>query len=229
MLENSPRYLVPFDPKCVPHRFVDVLIIGGGLAGLRAALAVDPSLSVLVITKTACSSRTARLPRGASPACSIRKIASKITSPTRSRPAAICAIRPSWRWSSAKRRHESTNWSQWGTHFDQQAGGLALGREGGHSHHRIVHALGDATGKEVMRAVIERAAELTNVETWQHAFTLDLLTHEGVCRGALVWNAQHGKTLVWAKQTILCTGGAGQIYRETTNPDVATGDGLAMA
>ena len=55
------------------------------------------------------------------------------------------------------------------------------------------------------------------------------LTHEGVCRGALVWNGRHGKTLVWAKQTILATGGAGQLYRETTNPDVATGDGMAMA
>ncbi len=80
-----------------------------------------------------------------------------------------------------------------------------------------------------MRAVIEHTRSLPNVETWQHAFTLDLLTLEGVCRGALVWNAQHGKTFVWAKQTILCTGGAGQVYRETTNPDVATGDGLAMA
>src|SRR3569623_140584 len=117
----------------------------------------------------------------------------------------------------------------WGAHFDEEEGELALGREGGHSHDRIVHALGDATGKEVMRAVIARTQGLTNVETWQDTFTLDLLTHEGVCRGALVWNAQHGKTLVWAKQTILCTGGAGQIYRETTNPPVATGDGHAVA
>src|SRR5262249_48119437 len=53
--------------------------------------------------------------------------------------------------------------------------------------------------------------------------------HEGACRGALIWNSAHGKTLVWAKQTILCSGGAGQIYRETTNPPVATGDGHAMA
>ncbi len=117
----------------------------------------------------------------------------------------------------------------WGTKFDLASGGLALGREGGHSHHRIVHALGDATGKEVMRAVIDRALSAPNVEAWENTFTLDLLTHEGRCRGALVWNAQHGKTFVWAKQTILCTGGAGQIYRETTNPEVATGDGLALA
>jgi L-aspartate oxidase len=118
---------------------------------------------------------------------------------------------------------------EWGTHFDQAGGGLALGREGGHSHHRIVHALGDATGKEVMRAVIDRTCALPNVETWEHAFTLDLLTHEGRCRGALVWSEQQGQMLVWAKQTILCTGGSGQIYRETTNPEVATGDGLAIA
>jgi L-aspartate oxidase len=117
----------------------------------------------------------------------------------------------------------------WGAHFDEESGSLALGREGGHSHDRIVHALGDATGKEVMRAVIERVRGLPNLQTWQNTFTLDLLTHEGTCRGALVWNELHGKTLLWAKQTILCTGGAGQIYRETTNPEVATGDGHAIA
>ena len=117
----------------------------------------------------------------------------------------------------------------WGTKFDLEAGTIALGREGGHSHDRIVHALGDATGKEVMRAVIEHTENLSNVETWEDTFTIDLLTDGGVCRGALVWNAHHGKTLVWAKQTILCTGGCGQVFRETTNPEVATGDGLAIA
>src|SRR6201999_1891202 len=111
----------------------------------------------------------------------------------------------------------------WGAHFDEEAGALALGREGGHSHDRIVHALGDATGREVMRALIDRVQHRPNLETWPNTFTLDLLTHEGACRGALVWNAAHGKTLVWAKQTILATGGWGQIYRETTNPPVATG------
>ena len=68
-----------------------------------------------------------------------------------------------------------------------------------------------------------------NAQLWPNTFTIDLLTHEGRCRGALVWNAQHGRTFIWAKQTILCTGGAGQIFRETTNPEVATGDGHALA
>jgi L-aspartate oxidase len=125
----------------------------------------------------------------------------------------------------------------WGTHFDEQSGRIVLGREGGHSKSRIVHALGDMTGKEVMRAVIAHTQRLAHVRIWENTFTLDLLTHEGACRGAIV-ATHHGdnhaavpadKMLVWARQTILATGGCGQIYRESTNPLVATGDGHAMA
>ena len=68
-----------------------------------------------------------------------------------------------------------------------------------------------------------------NVEIWENAFTLDLLTDGDVCRGALVKNTDSGLMMVWAKQTILCTGGAGQLYRESTNPEVATADGHALA
>ena len=64
---------------------------------------------------------------------------------------------------------------------------------------------------------------------WDHTFAIDLLSLQGACRGAIVWNGRHGKTMVWAKETILATGGAGQIYRETTNSAVASGDGLALA
>jgi L-aspartate oxidase len=80
-----------------------------------------------------------------------------------------------------------------------------------------------------MRAVIERTRTLDNLEVWPDTFTIDLVTHEGRCRGALVWNQAHGKTLVWAKRTILATGGVGQIYRESTNPPGASGDGIALA
>jgi L-aspartate oxidase len=117
----------------------------------------------------------------------------------------------------------------WGTQFDREDGRLVLGREGGHGRNRIVHALGDATGREVMRAVIERTRQQRNVRIWQNTFILDLLTDDGVCHGALIADPKRGKTLVWAKQTILATGGAGQVYRESTNPAVATADGQAMA
>jgi L-aspartate oxidase len=118
---------------------------------------------------------------------------------------------------------------EWGTHFDLEDGHLALTREGGHSHRRIVHALGDATGHEVMRAIIERARQAANLTLWDKTFTVDLLTHAGACVGALVARPRRDQLLVWAKQTILASGGAGMVYRETTNPPVATGDGMAAA
>src|SRR6185312_16151098 len=76
-----------------------------------------------------------------------------------------------------------------GALFDQTDGEIALTQEGGHSHRRVVHALGDATGKEVMRALIERIRSEPKVDIWENTFTIDLLTHEGQCRGAVVWNA----------------------------------------
>src|SRR5207244_3704067 len=80
----------------------------------------------------------------------------------------------------------------WGTHFDEQAGRITLGREGGHSHNRIVHALGDMTGREVMRAVIERTQKQPNVKIWENTFTLDLLTCDGACR-SLITEAVRGE------------------------------------
>jgi L-aspartate oxidase len=229
MLEYAPRYLVPFHPKRVPHAFTDVLIIGGGLAGMRAAIAVDPTLEVLVVSKDNLQKSNSQYAQGGIASVFDPEdrfedhIADTLTAGGKLCDPAVVemVVRE-----APERIRELIGW---GTQFDVEAGELALGREGGHSHDRIVHALGDATGKEVMRAVIAWIEGLTNVETWPNTFTLDLLTHKGVCRGALVWNRVHGKTLVWAKQTILCTGGVGQIYRETTNPEVATGDGLAAA
>jgi L-aspartate oxidase len=228
-MDSAPRYLVPFHPKRVPHHFADVLIIGGGLAGLRAANAVDSSLSVLVVTKESLRQSNSNYAQGGiagvlDPEDRFEDhIADTLTAGGKlcDRDVVEMVVRE-----APERIHELITW---GTNFDLEAGELALGREGGHSHDRIVHALGDATGKEVMRAVIEHTRNLPNVQTWEDTFTIDLLTDNGVCRGALVWNAHHGKTLVWAKQTILCTGGCGQVFRETTNPEVATGDGLAVA
>jgi L-aspartate oxidase len=226
---EGPRYLVAFGPKRVPHCFTDVLILGGGLAGLRAALAVDPRLAVTVITKDDLRGSSSQWAQGG--------IAGVVdpedrfdnhVADTLTAGAGLCheAVVDSVVREAPARIGELI---AWGTRFDERDGGLELGREGGHSHHRIVHALGDATGREVMRAVIERARGLENLEVWPDTFTIDLVTDGGRCRGALVWNPSHGKTLVWARRTILATGGAGQLYRESTNPPGASGDGLALA
>ncbi len=229
VLPTIPRYLVPFHPKRVPHHVTDVLVIGGGLAGLRAALAVEPSQQVLVVTKDSLLvSNSSYAQGGIAGVLDPEDRFENHVADTLAAGGNLCdpdvvelVVRE-----APMRIKELISW---GARFDEEAGELALGREGGHSHDRIVHALGDATGKEVMRAVIDRARQSPHVHFWENTFTLDLLVWEGTCRGALVWNPQHGKTLVWAKSTVLCTGGAGQVYRETTNPPVATGDGHAVA
>ncbi len=226
---DVPRYLVPFHPKRIPHHFADVLVIGGGIAGLRAAMAIDPRLSLLVITKdTMEQSNSAYAQGGIASVLDPQDTFSNHVEDTLTAGANLCD-REVVEMVVREAPDHIRQLIEWGTHFDTEQGELLLGREGGHSHRRIVHALGDATGLEVMRAMIQRARTELDAQIWTNTFTIDLLTHEGRCRGALVWNADHGRTFVWAKQTILCTGGAGQIYRETTNPEVATGDGHALA
>jgi L-aspartate oxidase len=225
-----PRYLVAFNPKRIPHHFVDVLVIGGGIAGMRATMAIDPRLSALVVTKDRLSeSNSAYAQGGIAGVLAPEDRFEDHVDDTLTAGADLCnreVVEMVIREAPAHIRQLI----EWGTVFDhEEDGDLLLGREGGHSHHRIVHALGDATGKEIMRAMITRARDVLKAQMWQDTFTIDLLTHDGACRGALVWNKDHGRTFVWAKQTILCTGGVGQVYRETTNPAVATGDGHAIA
>ena len=226
---STPRYLVPFHPKRIPHHFVDVLVIGGGIAGLRAAMEIDPRLSLLVITKdTMEQSSSAYAQGGIAGVIDPEDRFEDHVADTMVAGANLCD-REVVEMVVREAPEHIQQLIAWGTQFDVEEGQLLLGREGGHSHRRIVHALGDATGHEVMRAMIDRAKTELGAQFWPKTFTIDLLTNNGDCCGALVWNADHGKTFVWAKQTILCTGGAGQIYRETTNPAVATGDGHALA
>lgn len=229
MPDISPRYLVPFHPKRLPHLFTDVLVIGGGLAGLRAAIAVDRAQSVLLVTKDSLIQSSSNYAQGgiAGVLDPLDRFEDHVRD-TLTAGGTLCdrAIVESVVQQAPDYIRELISW---GTQFDQEAGELMLGKEGGHSRHRIVHALGDATGREVMRAVIAWVKKLRNVSIRENTFTLDLLTSDNVCRGALIADQNGSKTMIWAKQTILCTGGTGQIYRESTNPAVSTGDGHALA
>lgn len=228
-LPLAHRYLVRFHPKRISHTFTDVLIIGGGIAGLRAAFAVDPRLQVIVVTKDVLAQSNSAYAQGgiAGVLDPVDQFDNHIAD-TLAAGKGLCdqSVVEMVVREAPERIRELM---QFGAKFDTVDGELALTQEGGHSHRRIVHALGDATGKEVMRALIAQARGLQNAAFWERTFTVDLLTQDGVCRGALAWNREHGKTIVWAKQTILATGGAGQVFRETTNPPIATADGHAIA
>ncbi len=225
------RYLVPFHPKRHPHFFTDVLIIGGGLAGFRAALAVDPSLQVLVICKDGLeNSNSMNAQGGIASVWAKTDTAEEHIEDTLVAGGELCD-RQVVEHVVRHGPEEIRKLIDIGTRFDKTPEGeILLGREGGHRSDRILHANGDSTGREVMRSIIEEAKRRPNIRIWENTFALDLLTTGDLCRGAIVyWKKRHEKELVWAKQTILASGGIGQLYRETTNPEVATGDGIAMA
>jgi L-aspartate oxidase len=223
------RYLVRFQPKRISHVFTDVLIVGSGIAGLRAALEVPPPLQTIVVSKDVLAqSNSAYAQGGIAGAMDPVDDFLSHAADTIAAGKGLCDERIV-EMVVREAPERIGELIEWGANFDTENGELALTREGGHSHRRVVHALGDATGKEVMRALIARAQTLPNAEFWERTFIVDLLTEEERCCGAIVWNRGHGKTIIWAKQTILATGGAGQIYRETTNPPIATADGHAVA
>lgn len=130
---------------------------------------------------------------------------------------------------------------EWGVHFDEsKKGTFNLGKEGGHSQHRILHHK-DLTGAEMMRALLAQVASNTNIEVLENHFAIDFITehHKGIsvdrasnihCFGAYVLDKENQQIkTITSKVTMLASGGIGQVYRATTNPKVATGDGIAMA
>ncbi|MDY3562004.1 L-aspartate oxidase [Gemmata sp. JC673] len=228
-MSAANRYLVSFDARDTFHRFADVLVIGAGIAGLRAALEVPPDLSVLVVTKDRVTESNSSYAQGG--IAGVRSPEDTFGNHVEDTLVAgdgLCS-RDVVEMVVREAPQQIENLIAFGTKFDEENGQLALTREGGHSHRRIVHALGDSTGFEMMRATIAHARTRPNIRIWDDTFTIDLLTHDGACRGAVVARNGLGKLLIWAKQTVLASGGCGMVYRETTNPSVATGDGMAAA
>lgn len=207
----------------------DFLIVGGGIAGLRAAIELAPSGRVLILTKGEPNeSNTGWAQGGIAAALGPHDAASVHGDDTVRAGAGLCdetAVRilveegPSY----------VEQLLEWGVKFDRDAVGRpALALEAAHSVPRVLHA-GDATGREIGRALWTRAADLPSVEARNHALVTDLVIEDGIARGVRFSTRADGVHEVRARAILLASGGAGQVFRETTNPSVATGDGLALA
>ncbi|MDA1265021.1 MAG: L-aspartate oxidase [Planctomycetota bacterium] len=226
------RYLVPFDPRRVPHYRFDVVVLGSGAAGSLAALtAANQGLAVALVTKAALGETNTRYAQGGM--------------------AAVLGMEDSFDAHVADTLEVGCGLSEpgvvrrvveggplavqclldLGTSFDRTEGGaFALSREGGHSHHRVVHSRGTATGEEIQLRVREAVLEHEGVSTFSEQFVLDLLSDEDDrVVGVLCRDGRDERVAFLASQVVLATGGAGQLYRETTNPAIATADGVAMA
>ena len=212
------------------RRSFDVLVLGGGIAGLTAAIGAARRWRVGLLTKSTFEETTTFLAQGG-----IAAAIGEEDSPdlhfedTIGAGAGLCdeeAVRVLVNEGPDRVRELMEICPR----FDKVDGQIVLGREGAHSLPRIVHAGGDATGSEVSSALAEAARVGSRVQLYEDEFVIDLLTVDGRCVGALTLNlADGGLTLNVAMVTVLATGGAGQVYGRTTNPPVATGDGVAMA
>lgn len=228
---QAPRTLVEYSSRDLPLRWGDVLIIGSGVAGMTAALEAAKQGTVILVTKSELKESNTSWAQGGIAVCleETEEAFQSHIEDTLKAGGELCdpeivslVVREG---TPAVRQLIN-----WGCQFDVEDNGeLALCKEGGHSEKRILHAQGDATGQEISRALIEQVRNHRNIKIMEHVFTVDLITHEGACHGALVWDDIQGKQVILARATILCSGGCGRVYRETTNPRVATGDGVAMA
>src|SRR5271165_3662683 len=208
----------------------DYLVVGSGVAGVRAAIELSQSGSVLVLAKSDLSeSATAYAQGGIAVALSDEDEIGLHEQDTINAGDGLCNPE-----SVALLVEEGPRYiaqlMDWGAEFDQAGTKLAFTREAAHSRSRILHAHGDSTGREISRALLARAHTIPHLHLRAHAFTTELILENGRAVGVRFLDETDSSFHeVRAGAILLATGGLGQLYRETTNPDVATGDGMAIA
>jgi L-aspartate oxidase len=224
------RYLVNIDSPGAHQLFTHCLVIGSGIAGLRAALEAAREHPVILVCKgTLDQSNTWDAQGGIASVLNKEDSFAAHIDDTLRTGCGLCdpAVVEQVVMQGPALLKQLVGW---GTQFDRIDQEIDTTLEGGHSHARVAHAHGDSTGRIIAQALIDQIRNHDNIRVLEHFFAIDLLTSEaGECVGILGFGANHGYEIIWSASTLLATGGAGQLYRETTNPQVATGDGLAMA
>ena len=232
----APRHLIGFDLRRRPHLDADVLVVGSGVAGVCAALAAaDAGREVLLLTKGELRDGNTAWAQGGIAAVLEPEerergdTVEKHVQDTRTAGAGLCEeaivrgiLEDASEGIAFLRRH--------GCRFDGGDDGLAvLTREGGHSARRILHAHGDASGAEIARALTVAVAAHPGVTVIENAYCIDLISGDDGRIQGVVYQRRDEVMAALAGATVLASGGCGFLWRETTNPPLATGDGLAMA
>lgn len=225
------RHLAPFDPRLVPQYRFDVVVVGTGAAGGFAALAAaDAGAFVAVVAKGQLSDGNTRWAKGG--IATVLGPRDSFDLHLKDTLEVGCGLSD---YDVVKEvveagPHALNRLVQLGAAFDRTpTGEFALSKEGGHSEPRIIHARGDSTGLEIQETIVGALRAHPRVTMFPGHFAMDLLSNgDGRAVGVLCRNDRGDRVSVLGQEVILATGGAGQIFRETTNPVLATGDGIAM-
>lgn len=226
-------------PAATWERTADVVVVGSGVAGITAALAASRTRHVLVLTKAALDAgSTSWAQGGIAAAIDIADTPQQHLDDTLVAGAGLCNDE-TVRILVEEGPGELARLIARGARLDTDAdGSLSLTREGGHGRPRIVHAGGDATGAEVQRALSAAIGSQESIDVLENAFVVDVLTADGpygtrrvIGVRVAVPDADGSERVgvVWTPSVVLANGGIGQVYASTTNPPVATGDGMAVA
>jgi L-aspartate oxidase len=209
----------------------DFIVIGSGVAGLRASIALAESGGrVTVLTKDKASeSNTEYAQGGVAVVLSDDDDVDLHEEDTLTAGAGLCDV-PAVETLVSEGTRYVKQLIEWGTEFDRDGGKLVFTKEAAHSRRRILHAHGDSTGAEIVRSLIARAGRELTINLLPFSNTESLIVYDGRCTGVRFLDPiLRAPREIFAKAVVLCTGGAGQLYQHTTNPPVATGDGMAMA
>ncbi len=212
-----------------PNR-TDFVVIGSGIAGLRAAIALAETGDVWILTKDRPEMSNSEYAQGGvAVALSEEDTVGFHYKDTIVAGDALCDPK-AVRMLVGRGPDYVRDLIEWGAEFDREGIQLAFTREAAHSRRRILHAGGDSTGKEIVRALLSKARTMKRIHFYPFAYTVDLISRGERVVGVLYLDERRGRlSTLAARSIVLATGGAGCVYRETTNPPVATGDGMAIA
>jgi L-aspartate oxidase len=208
----------------------DYLVVGAGVAGLRAAIELAECGSVLVVAKDSLRESSSEYAQGGiAAALSDDDEVGLHEQDTMIAGAGLCD-REAVRTLVQEGPAAIQKLIDWGVEFDRDGTKLLFALEGAHSRNRVLHSHGDSTGREIARTLYRKAASLGNIDFRSFASITDLLVEDGEVTGVVACDREQRRQVrIFARAVLLATGGLGRVFKETTNPDVATGDGIATA